>query len=125
MKLKVVLVHLIARCPTRQYQASGFDLYFIENKMIPPGGRERVKTGIQIELPRGTYGQIRERSSVATRGLILNGGVIDNDFRGEIEVILKNDPYKSAHILVGARIGQLLVKPLAENLEVELVQINS
>ncbi|CAG7785231.1 unnamed protein product, partial [Allacma fusca] len=80
MKLKVVLVHPMARCPTRQYQAAGFDLYSIENKMIPPGGREILKTGIQIELPRGTYGQLRERSSMATRGLIVNGGVIDNDF---------------------------------------------
>ncbi|CAG7820635.1 unnamed protein product [Allacma fusca] len=93
--------------------------------MFPPGGRERVKTGIQIELPSGTYIRLRERSPMATRVLRFNC-VLKNrllmDTCVEIEVILKYDHYKSAQILVGTRIGQLHVKPLAENLEVELVQ---
>ncbi|CAG7720244.1 unnamed protein product [Allacma fusca] len=74
MKVRSVLLHLEARCPTQQYQAAGLDLYSIENKPIFPYGRVTIKTGIAVELPFGTYGQLKERSSMARRGLIVNDG---------------------------------------------------
>ncbi|CAG7699138.1 unnamed protein product [Allacma fusca] len=123
MKVRIVLLHPEARCPTQQYQAAGLDLYSIENKIIFPYGRVTIKTGIAVELPVGTYGQLKERSSMAKRGLIVNGGVIDNDYRGEILVILKNDSYSKVEIKVGTRIGQLLVNPYPHNLEIEVAEL--
>ena len=94
--------------------ASGLDLKaFIENNItIPPLGREKVPTGLRIELPQGFEAQIRPRSGLAfKKGLtVLNSpGTIDSDYRGEIEVILVNLSPENIIIKDGDRIAQLVV----------------
>ena len=47
-----------------------------------------IKTGTALELPRGSYGRVAPRSSLAIRGIETGAGVIDRDFRGEVKVLL-------------------------------------
>lgn len=71
--------------------AVGFDLFAIEDVDIPKMDRRVLKTGIGLEFPSGCYGRIAERSSVSEgTGLMIGGGVIDPDYRGEIKVIVIN-----------------------------------
>jgi dUTP pyrophosphatase len=51
-----------------------------------------IKTGLAVEIPDGYELQIRARSGLATKGLIVTNGVgtIDSDYRGEVGVILSN-----------------------------------
>ncbi|MAQ15941.1 MAG: dUTP diphosphatase [Sandaracinus sp.] len=82
---------------------------------IPPGGHALVGTGIAIHLPPGTEGQVRPRSGLAARHAVtvLNApGTIDEDYRGEVRVILINHGAEPFRIETGDRIAQLVVQPV-------------
>lgn len=105
--------------------AAGLDLTAaLEQPMvIEPGGRALVPTGLAIELPARCEGQVRPRSGLAFKHgvTVLNApGTIDEDYRGEVQVILVNLG-KEAHVIQpGDRIAQLVVAPV---LQVEVVQV--
>lgn len=88
----------------------------VEGLRLAPLARLPVPTGLAIALPQGHEGQIRPRSGLALRhGLtVLNSpGTIDEDYRGEIQVLLVNlggDPVTIHH---GERIAQLVIAPVA------------
>jgi len=64
--------------------AAGYDLYSIDTKEIPSGGKAIIKTGISIEIPHGNYARIAPRSGLAAKHMIdVGAGVIDEDYRGE------------------------------------------
>jgi dUTP pyrophosphatase len=82
-----------ATTPTRAHPLdSGFDLYTAQQDLvIMPGKTVVVGTGIAIELPRGFEAQVRPRSGISAKsGLIIMLGTIDNQYRGEIGIIVKN-----------------------------------
>ena len=82
---------------------------------IPPGDRAIVGTGIAIHLPSGTEGQVRPRSGLAARHgvTVLNApGTVDEDYRGEVKVILVNHGQEPFTIQSGDRIAQLVVQPV-------------
>ena len=90
LELKVKLLSPKAIIPTRgSEQAAGLDLYSTIETMVPPGDSVLVKTGIALELPRGSYGRIAPRSLLAIMS-IETAGVVDRDFRGEVKVLLRN-----------------------------------
>jgi dUTP pyrophosphatase len=83
---------------------------------LPPLGRVLVPTGLAIALPAGHEGQVRPRSGLAVRhGLtVLNApGTIDEDYRGEVQVLLVNLGAETATIRHGERIAQLVIAPVA------------
>ena len=65
-------------------RSAGLDLYFSIDVNIEVGSINEINTGI----PGNSYGSIRDKSSVAAKGLLILGGVIDNDYTGEIIVIM-------------------------------------
>ena len=98
--------------------AAGMDLraFLDEDIIIPPLGREKIPTGLKIELPKGFEAQIRPRSGLAIKtGItVLNSpGTIDSDYRGEIEIILINLGSSDAVIKDGERIAQLVIMPVS------------
>ncbi len=84
--------------------------------VLEPLGRARIPTGLVIALPRGYEGQVRPRSGLAAKhGItVLNApGTIDEDYRGELAVLLVNlsgEPFTISH---GERIAQLIVAPVS------------
>lgn len=81
-------------------------------KQLRPGERMLVKTGVALELPPGTYAKIEGRSGLALKhGILILGGVVDSDYRGDIGVIMVNLGMSSFAIKHGDRIAQLIVKP--------------
>lgn len=59
--------------------------------VVPSKGKALVKTDIQIELPSGCYGRVAPRSGLAHKNFIdVGAGVIDEDYRGNVGVILFN-----------------------------------
>jgi dUTP pyrophosphatase len=99
-------------------RAAGLDLKAANREPlhIPPGGRALVPTGIAIALPPGHEGQVRPRSGLALKHGVtcLNSpGTIDEDYRGEVKVILAN--FGDAPFVVerGMRIAQLVVAAVA------------
>lgn len=83
--------------------------------VIPAGGHASVPTGLAIALPEGYEGQVRPRSGLAARHAvtILNApGTIDQDYRGEVRVLLVNLGVDAYRINPGDRIAQLVVAPV-------------
>lgn len=99
--------------------AAGMDLAACLDTPITmaPGSSAQVPTGLRIALPAGHEGQVRPRSGLAARHgvTVLNApGTIDEDYRGELQVLLINhgsEPFTIAH---GDRIAQLIVAPLTQ-----------
>ena len=82
---------------------------------LPPGGSVKVPTGIAVALPPGHEGQVRPRSGLAFRhGItVLNApGTIDEDYRGEVAVLLVNHGKENHLIQPQDRIAQMVVAPV-------------
>jgi dUTP pyrophosphatase len=97
--------------------AAGMDLLAAVDAplTIAPGARALVPTGIAIALPPGYELQIRPRSGLALRhGIVLpnSPGTIDEDYRGEIQVILLNAGDAAFVVERGARIAQAVLAPV-------------
>lgn len=115
-KLLIKKMHPDAQMPVRATAgAAGYDLFALEDTVNWDSEAIAVRTGIAIVIPKGYYGRIAERSSMAlTHRIQVGGGVIDNDYRGEIKVILMQTPnLRHAHIVKGSRIAQLIIEPCA------------
>jgi len=78
-----------ARIPTKGSKlAAGHDLYSSEDINILANKRALVKIGLAIAVPEETYCRIAPRSGLATKGISVDAGVIDADYRGEVKVLL-------------------------------------
>lgn len=93
---------------------AGYDLAASMKLVIPPRGRALVPTRLRVALPKGYYGQIFPRSSLAVEGIDTSGGVIDAGYRGEIKIIVINATDKEYVVQPGQRIAQLVVIKLYE-----------
>jgi len=85
--------------------------------IINPGQRAIIPTGIAIALPSGFEAQVRPRSGLAAKSGIttLNSpGTIDQDYRGEIKVILINHGDADFTVLPAMRIAQLIIAPFVQ-----------
>jgi dUTP pyrophosphatase len=83
--------------------------------VIEPGAHALISTGLAIELPPGHEGQVRPRSGLAARDgvTVLNSpGTIDEDYRGEVRVVLVNHGPRRFVVEPRMRIAQLVVAPV-------------
>ena len=83
--------------------------------IIPPGGRALVPTGLTIALPTGFELQVRPRSGLALKnGITLpnSPGTIDEDYRGEVGVIVLNTGAEPFTVTRGMRIAQAVLAPV-------------
>ena len=98
-------------CPKRATSGSaGYDIYCIEDLEIMPSEVVLVPTGIYMQIPTQYECQIRSRSSMARKGIVVlnSPGTIDSDYRDEIKVIMKNlnsEPFKMTR---GDKIAQMV-----------------
>ena len=97
--------------------AAGMDLLaaVVSPVTIAPGARMLIPTGLAIALPEGYELQIRPRSGLALRhGIVLpnSPGTIDEDYRGEIQVIVLNTGAEPFVVERGARIAQAVLAPV-------------
>lgn len=95
--------------------AAGMDVVAAEALTLAPGARAAVATGFAIAIPPGYEVQVRPRSGLALKHGItcLNTpGTIDEDYRGEVKVILANLGQEPFEIARGDRIAQLVPAPV-------------
>ena len=97
MKTKTILLRNAKEIYNGKFYATansaGFDLRYvgIEPLIIPAGENKLVPTGLKMEIPEGFYLAIHPRSGLSAKHNITLGnavGVVDSDFRGEIQVII-------------------------------------
>ena len=95
--------------------AAGWDLRALNDTEVVKGSSTKIRTGIAVAIPEGWEGQIRSRSSLGAKGMIMPNGVgtIDSDYRGELMVLAtwigEGDSIKLSK---GERIAQMLIAPV-------------
>lgn len=94
---------------------AGMDVCACEAATLQPGEHKLIKTGLVMELPRGTEAQMRPRSGLALKHgvtLLNTPGTIDEGYRGEVGVILINLGQEPFEVQPGMRIAQMVVSPV-------------
>ncbi|XP_042347977.1 deoxyuridine 5'-triphosphate nucleotidohydrolase, mitochondrial isoform X3 [Plectropomus leopardus] len=99
-----------ATTPTRgSSKAAGYDLYSAYDYTIDSMDKAVVKTDIQIAVPHGCYGRVAPRSGLAAKHFIdVGAGVVDEDYRGNVGVVLFNFGKDTFYVKKGDRVAQLV-----------------
>lgn len=110
-----VIVHDKALTPERKHTTdAGLDLKADRTIVLMPGERYLMGTGVSFRVADGHYVQLAERSGLAVNhGIGLLGGVIDQDYTGEIKACLINHGDEEVIIQRGDRICQAIEIKLA------------
>lgn len=91
----------------------GYDVFALETTVLAPRATVRVRTGIAVEARDPRTGEalgllVRDRSSIAARGIATTGGVIDAGYRGEILVLMTNLGESGVELNAGEKIAQMV-----------------
>jgi dUTP pyrophosphatase len=131
--LRVKLLDTEARLPVVAHPGEdlGYDLFALEGATLVPRATARVRTGIAVEARHPGTGAplgllVRDRSSMAARGIATTGGVIDAGYRGEILVLMTNLGDAIVEVKVGEKIAQMIPVPVLTGMveEVESLEVS-
>jgi len=114
MTFRIQKIHPNAVLPIYAHgfqEDAGMDLCAVESVILNPMVPFRVSTGLRIELAQGFEVQIRPRSSLAAKGILIpnSPGTIDPGYRGEVKVLLLNMSGAPYEIRIGDKIAQMVV----------------
>ena len=116
VEVRFAKLHENAHAPTRgSEQAAGWDLRALEETFVGRGTSAKIRTGLAVAIPEGWEGQIRSRSSLGAKGMIMPNGVgtIDSDYRGELMVLaIWIGEGEGITLAKGERIAQMLIAPV-------------
>lgn len=94
--------------------SAGMDLCSPKPYLIRPYKRLLIKLDLQVEIPIGYYGKLESKSGLTlTQGYMVGAGVIDQDFTGNLGVIVFNMSKRDIRIQRGDAIAQMLLIPIA------------
>lgn len=117
--VKLIKSHEDAKLPFRASTgAACSDLYSVETTEIQPGETKLISTGLKVaHIPTGHRLSIFDRSGFRAKGIFGSSvGIIDEDYRGELKVILYNSTKNPIQIKSGDRIAQMcleIVQPVS------------
>lgn len=98
---------------------AGLDIKAMRAQIVRAHSSATFRTGVHIELPKGTAGVLISKSGLNTKHDITSTGLIDEGYTGEIVVKLHNHGNEAYLVSEGEKISQLMVVPvLYEQLEI-------
>jgi dUTP pyrophosphatase len=113
--LRVKLLEPGAKAPMVAHPGEdlGYDIFALDAVTLLPRETVRLRTGIAVEARHPETGAplgllVRDRSSMAARGLATTGGVIDAGYRGEILVVMTNLSNSPVELKSGEKIAQMV-----------------
>jgi dUTP pyrophosphatase len=117
--LRVKRLDEAARLPVVAHPGEdlGYDLFALEGAVLAARTTVRMRTGIAVEARDPATGAalgllVRDRSSMASRGIATTGGVIDAGYRGEILVLMTNLGEAAVELKAGEKIAQMIPVPV-------------
>ncbi|MFZ1085354.1 MAG: dUTP diphosphatase [Terracidiphilus sp.] len=117
--LRVKLLEEGAHAPVVAHPGEdlGYDLFALEDVLLPPRVAVKVRTGIAVEARHPATGAplgllVRDRSSMAARGVATTAGVIDAGYRGEILILMTNLGDTVVELKAGEKIAQMIPVPV-------------
>ena len=95
----------------------GYDVFALQGAILVPHQTVRVRTGIAVEARHPETGTplgllVRDRSSMAARGLATTAGVIDAGYRGEVQIVMTNLGDTPVEVKAGEKIAQMIPVPV-------------
>jgi dUTP pyrophosphatase len=132
--LLVKLLDPAARAPVVAHPGEdlGYDLFALEAVTLAPRSTGKVRTGICVEARHPATGAplgllVRDRSSMAARGIATTAGVIDAGYRGEILVLMTNLTDAPVELQAGEKIAQMIPIPVLTGLvqEVKTLEVSA
>jgi dUTP pyrophosphatase len=132
--LRVKLLETGARVPVVAHPGEdlGYDVFSLEEVTLEPHKTVRVRTGISVEARHPETGMplgllVRDRSSMASRGIATTAGVIDAGYRGEVQIVMTNLGTAPIELKAGEKIAQMIPVPVLTGLvqEVETLEVSA
>ena len=124
MHLKVKRIRQGAKLPIKATEGSiCYDVFSAAYKiLLSTMEKAKIPTGLAFELPPGMGLEIRPRSSLADKGLIIlnSPGTLDSDYRGELFIICQNLSIGNILINMGDRIAQIR---LIRSMDIEFEEV--
>ena len=131
--LRVKRLEAGARLPVVAHPGEdlGYDVFALEVTVLTPRATVKLRTGIAVEARDPETGAplgllVRDRSSMAARGLATTGGVIDAGYRGEVLIVMTNLGDAAVELKAGEKIAQVVPVPVLTGLvqEVETLEVS-
>lgn len=125
MKLRIAKLRQV-KTPVRSHQFdAGLDFFIpddigFDTKTLRPGEQILIPTGIKADIPEGFAFMCFERSSMASKGLIIGARVIDAEYQGEMHMHCINVGKEDVHLKPGLKLCQFVLMPVAYTLVVEV-----
>jgi dUTP pyrophosphatase len=122
-RIQILKLRPDAQLPTKATSGSiGYDIraYLVSEsghptkRLLPPRVTTSIPTGIALKAPTGRVLLICSRGGLAQRSIFVPNapGIVDEDYTGEIFVLLYNGSFESHWVEHGQRIAQIMVIPL-------------
>ena len=101
------------------------DMYALNSGYLLAGETYVVQTGIAVEIPKEFEGIVRGRSGLSSKGLIVPLGTIDEEYRGDVGIIITNCSNDNFYFKKGERLAQFTIKPVYRIKLQEVEELNS
>ena len=95
--------------------------------LIKPFATVTLPTGVYLDLPYNYEVQVRPKSGLSSKGLLVHFGTVDSDYRGEVLVIATNLTGEPFALKADEKIAQLVFvkKDVVELEQVEEISNNT
>nr|AAG48629.1 pol protein [Caprine arthritis encephalitis virus] len=98
-------------CEKRKEDA-GYDLLCPHEVILKPQEVKRIPIDLKLKLKEKQWAMISGKSSVAAKGIFVQGGIIDSGYQGQVQVILYNSNKIEVKIPQGRKFAQLILMNL-------------
>lgn len=111
----------------------GYDMVAMETVTIPPMQMMDIPVNAQMHIPAGLWADVRPRSSISRRNLMVAPATIDNGYRGPLNVLMRNlqmpdsEQDMSITLMEGERIAQIVFFPcqLPKMCQMEAIRVDT
>lgn len=101
---------------------SGYDLKTTRPFKLLPNQTKLIPTSLCLELDKNIEAQVRPKSSISAKGILVHFGTVDSDYRGEVKVVIQNLNDFGVEFEAGQKIAQIV---FSKKTDVELEQTDT
>ena len=93
---------------------SGYDLKTTRPFKLLPNQVKLIPTSLYLELDKHIEAQVRPKSSISAKGILVHFGTVDSDYRGEVQVVMQNLNDYGVEFEAGQKIAQIVFNEKTE-----------
>lgn len=93
---------------------SGYDLKTKYAFKLLPNQTKLIPTSLFLELDKNIEAQVRPKSSISAKGILVHFGTVDSDYRGEVKVVMQNLNDFGVEFDAGQKIAQIVFNEKTE-----------